>query len=97
MQCSRAARDTAAEHHHVHAVLAAQRLAMRPRPLDGEGRRGGDGGCVVGRGGWIREAQERSPLSIVFKILWLLTGLGACEPTGLFDQSAMLPHCPNQC
>jgi hypothetical protein len=29
----------------------------------------------------------------VFKILWLLTGLGACEPTGLFDRGAMLLQC----
>jgi hypothetical protein len=32
----------------------------------------------------------------VFKILWLLTGLDACEPTGLFGESAMLLQRTNQ-
>jgi hypothetical protein len=31
----------------------------------------------------------------VFKILWLLTVFDACEPTGLFAVSAILPQCTN--
>ena len=90
MQCSRAAGNAAAEDHHVHAVLAAQRLALRPRAARGEGRRGGGGRERSTRRRVDRLGARRLQ---VFKILWLLTGLGACEPTGLFDRKAMLLHC----
>jgi hypothetical protein len=55
---------------------------------------GGAGrGRVIGEGGWVGQSQDSSLLLGVFKILWLLTGLGACEPTGLFAHVAMLLQC----
>ena len=82
--------------HHVGPNGAAQCFAMGRRALIGERRRGGGGSSVIGVGGWVEEAQAGSLLWVVFKILWLLTGLGACEPTGLFDPGAMFPHCTNR-
>jgi hypothetical protein len=53
VQCRRAARDAAAQYHHVRAVFAAQCLAMGPRTVGDKGCRGGYGGRVVRGGGWI--------------------------------------------
>jgi hypothetical protein len=91
-----AAGDTAPEDHHVGPNGAAQCFAMGRRAFIGELRRGCGGSSVIGVGGWVEEAQASSLLWVVFKILWLLTGLGACEPTGLFDHGAMFPRCTNR-
>ena len=71
MQCRGAAGDTAAEHRDVGTDFPAQGLARRPGVVEGVV----GGGGRTGAGAWAICGAK------VFKILWLLTGIGACEPT----------------
>jgi hypothetical protein len=97
VQCSRTARDAAAQDRHVGSNGAAQRFAMGMGALRVEACGGAGRGRVIGGGGWVGQAQDSSLLLIVFKILWLLTVLDACEPTGLFAHGAMLLQCTKRC
>ena len=42
-------------------------------------------------------ALDNSLQTCLFKILWLLTGIGSCEPSGLFGLNATLPRRSNRC
>jgi hypothetical protein len=97
VQRSRAPGDAAAQDHHVGSNGAAQRFAVGLGAAGVEARRGAGRGRVVGGGGWVGQSQDSSQLFGVFKILWLLTGLGACEPTGLFAHVALLLQCTKRC
>jgi hypothetical protein len=63
---------------------------MRVCRVGHERRRSRDGGGVVRKSGWVGQSQLGSLWGSVFKILWLLTGFGACEPRRSYDPHATM-------